>query len=206
MNKKKTLIILIVIAIVLVGAYIAYDQLSDNVAPGLLPDQNQSADTGGDKEDASPAEEADGENTGGKSGSAPDFSFVDADGNSYNLSDFFGTPIVLNFWATWCGPCRNELPEFDAASREYEGKVQFLIMDLADGVSESMETAVAFVEKNGYSFPVCFDTSLEGMKAYGISAIPVTVFIDADGNIASQSIGSMSGETLRKGIELIYQE
>ncbi len=206
MNKKKTLIILIVIAIVLVGAYIAYDQLSDNVAPGLLPDQNQSADTGGDKEDASPAEEADGENTSGKSGSAPDFSFVDAYGNSYNLSDFFGTPIVLNFWATRCGPCRNELPEFDAASREYEDKVQFLIMDLADGVSESMETAVAFVEKNGYTFPVYFDTSLEGMKAYGISAIPVTVFIDADGNIASQSIGSMSGETLRKGIELIYQE
>jgi thiol-disulfide isomerase/thioredoxin len=135
------------------------------------------------------------------------FSTTDFDGNPVTGEIFSqNTLTVVNFWATWCGPCRNELPEFDAASREYEGKVQFLIMDLADGVSESMETAVAFVEKNGYSFPVCFDTSLEGMKAYGISAIPVTVFIDADGNIASQSIGSMSGETLRKGIELIYQE
>ncbi len=206
MNKKKTLIILIVIAVVLVGAYIAYDRLSDRVTPGQLPDQNEPADTGGDKEDASPSEETDGENAGENSGTAPDFSFVDAEGNSYKLSDFYGTPVVLNFWATWCGPCRNELPEFDAASREYEGKVQFLIMDLADGVSETMETAVAFVQKNGYTFPVYFDTSLEGMKAYGINAIPVTVFIDADGNIATQSIGSMSGESLRKGIELIYQE
>ena len=205
MNKKKTLILVIILALVLVGAYIAYDKLSGKVSPGPIPVPEQeetvpSGEPGGDD----PADEAPGGDNESAKDPAPDFRFVDYDGNEYRLSDFRGTPVVLNFWATWCGPCRNELPEFDEASREYDGKIQFIMLDLADGVGDTVEAASGFVAENGFTFPVFYDTSLEGMQAYGINAIPVTVFIDADGNIAAKSIGSMSGDTLRQGIALIY--
>lgn len=205
MNKKKTLILLIVLALVLAGAYIAYDRLSGKVQPSQIPDQDQAADSGEKAEE--PESPGDGSDAGAPEPAketAPDFAFTDAEGREYKLSDFFGTPIVLNFWASWCGPCRNELPEFDEASRELSGKVQFIMMDIADGASETVRSGSAFIAENGYTFPVFFDTSLEGCEAYAINAIPVTVFIAADGSIAAQSIGSMSGDTLRQGIDLIY--
>ena len=205
MNKRKTLIILLVLALVLAGAYIAYGRLSGKVQPDQIPDQSQAADPAEKAEESDPsAGGEEPEDTGPDRDPAPDFVFTDAEGVEYRLSDFFGTPIVLNFWASWCGPCRNELPEFDEASGELSGKVQFIMMDIADGASETVGTGSDFIAENGYGFPVFYDTSLDGCRAYGISAIPVTVFIDADGNIAAQSIGSMSGETLRQGIALIY--
>ena len=89
---------------------------------------------------------------------APDFTVYDADGNEVKLSDFFGRPIVVNFWATWCSPCKREMPSFERMYEKYGEDVVFLMVNLTDGYQDTVKKASDFVEKNGYTFPVYFDT------------------------------------------------
>lgn len=132
---------------------------------------------------------------------APDFTVYDGEGRAFMLSDFKGKPVVLNFWASWCGPCRNEMPAFDQLYKENLGKVEFVMVNLTDGNYETVATASEFVTNSGYSFPVYFDTASEGAMAYSVQSIPTTYFIDADGNIVSYSVGSMDKQGLLKGIK-----
>lgn len=134
---------------------------------------------------------------------APDFTVLDGEGNEVKLSDFFGKPIVVNFWATWCGPCKSELPEFDEAFLEQGEDVQFLMVNLTDGTSDTVESVKTFVEEAGYHFPVFFDTAYDAATIYGISAIPLTLFIDSDGVIQAYANQAIDGELLQEGIDLI---
>lgn len=132
---------------------------------------------------------------------APDFEVLNESGGVTRLSYFKGRPVVINFWATWCPPCRQELPDFNKLAAEYADSVEFMMVNLTDGSRETVESVRKFTEKNGYSFPVYFDTKYSGASAYGIRSIPTTVVVDADGNIAAAHIGAMSGDMLRGYIE-----
>ena len=134
---------------------------------------------------------------------APDFTVYDAGGEPVHLSDFRGTPVVINFWASWCGPCQSEMPAFDAAAAEYEGQVRFLMVNLTDGSQETQATAQAFLDEQGYAFPVYFDLDLEAASAYGVYGIPVTYFVDAEGRAVAQARSAISAEVLEKGIGMI---
>ena len=134
---------------------------------------------------------------------APDFSVLNADGETVKLSDFFGKPIVLNFWASWCPPCKAELPDFEAACKEYDGEVVFLMVNLTDGQRETLEIAKDFIASQGYTFPVYFDTTYRAAYAYGISSIPTTYFINADGTLEAQATGMISAAQLEQGIRKI---
>lgn len=134
---------------------------------------------------------------------AADFTMTDRTGAQVRLSDFFGKPIIINFWATWCGPCQMELPYFDEAFGKYQDQIQFLMVDLADGAYETREGCIAFALDRGYSFPLYFDEFGEGSEAYGISAIPYTLVIDADGRIVDSHLGSMSSADLQKLIDAL---
>lgn len=131
---------------------------------------------------------------------APNFTVLDKDGNRIGLSDKFGKPIVINFWATWCPPCKQELPDFDKLYREYGNKVTFMMVNLTDGKRDTVDGTKNFVSKNGYTFPVYFDTAYEGFNAYNVSSIPQTTFIDKNGNIYTTRIGAMNEATLRSYI------
>ena len=131
---------------------------------------------------------------------APDFTVMDEEGNSVRLSDFRGRPVVLNFWASWCPPCRQEMPEFDSAYKELGGEVVFMMVDLTDGGRETVAVAKQFVEGQGYGFPVYFDTRGEAADAYGIMSIPATYFIDAAGRVVSSQVGALSKAGLARGI------
>ena len=137
---------------------------------------------------------------------APDFTVEDADGNLVKLSDFRGKPVVLNFWASWCGPCKAEMPEFEEAYHTYGDQIQFVMVDLVSGRSETKEMGMAVIQENGYTFPVFFDVNQEASAAYGLSAIPMTCFIDADGAIVMHQVGMLSAEGLEQGIQAILAE
>ena len=134
---------------------------------------------------------------------APDFTVVDGDGKEVKLSDYFGKPIVLNFWASWCGPCKSEMPEFDAVYLAQGEQIQFLMVNMTDGARETFDIARAFVTDAGYSFPVLYDVNQDAAMIYGISSLPTTIFIDAEGVMTAYAMGAINGETLQRGIEMI---
>lgn len=133
---------------------------------------------------------------------APDFTVYTQDGQAVKLSDYHGKPIVLNFWASWCGPCKSEMPAFQAAYEELGEQIQFLMVNLTTGY-ETMDTATAFLTEAGYTFPVLFDTQSSGAAAYRVSSIPATYFIDAEGNIVASHIGAMNEAALRAYLDKI---
>ena len=135
---------------------------------------------------------------------APDFTVYDAQGNEVKLSDYLGTPVVINFWATWCPPCREEMPEFQRAYVRYGYKIQFLMINVASG-GDTVSVAENFVQKKGYTFPVFHDTDFDAADTYNVTGIPTTYFISADGYIVSYVVGSISGDALNQEINKIRQ-
>lgn len=136
---------------------------------------------------------------------APDFTVYDTDGTARRFSDYvaLGKPIVLNFWASWCPPCRGEMPHFDEAYQTYSDRVTFLFVDMTDGQRETKEDATAFIEKEGYSFPILLDSDSDAASVYGIASIPTTVFIDADGMILGGIEGAMDADTLEQAMQTL---
>lgn len=134
---------------------------------------------------------------------ATNFTVYDGNGNAVSLSDYFGKPIVVNFWASWCGPCKSEMPGFDRMYQRYQGEVVFLMVDMVDGYRETKELGQSFVNKNGYSFPVFFDTKQSASYAYSVTSYPTTLFIDANGNVTKIKKGAMSESTLESEISAI---
>ncbi len=131
---------------------------------------------------------------------AIDFSFTDGDGKEYKLSDFYGKPTIINFFATWCPPCRAELPYFDAAFQSYSDRINFLVLDLVDSDSETVQNGLDFMASNGYSFPLYFDSNFEGYDAYGSGYVPVTVLISSNGGLVDSHIGGLSRGELQEMI------
>lgn len=132
---------------------------------------------------------------------ALDFTVYTQDEESINLSDFYGKPIVVNFWATWCGPCKSELPAFENLYKEYGEEVIFMMVNLTDGAQETVKGVSDFIMTYGYHFPVYFDTDMDAATTYSVYSIPATLFIDADGNIVASHLGAMQENTLRTYIE-----
>ena len=185
----KLLIWILAFAVVIVGAYVLYNNLSSQVALDGLVTQS-TADT-------------DPEETAAEANAAPDFTVYDAEGNAYRLSDFRGKPVVLNFWASWCGPCKSEMPDFEEACKEYGEEIHFVMVNLTDGSQETVKTASAFIASQGYTFPVYYDTDMDAAITYGIYAVPVTYFIDANGSVVTYAQGALSASNLQKGIDLL---
>lgn len=143
----------------------------------------------------------------GQTNMAADFTVTDMEGNTVKLSDSFGKPIIINFWATWCGPCKSELPAFDAAYTEYGDDITFFMVNLTDGYRDTVQSVKDFISDNGYKFPVYFDTEYSGAEAYRVSSIPFTVVIAKNGNVYRSHIGAMDASILNGYItELLESE
>jgi len=135
----------------------------------------------------------------------PDFKVLDIEGNTVKLSDFFGRPIILNFWATWCPPCKAELPDFNTAAAAHGDEVVFLMVNLTDGVRDTVNTVKEFVAANEYTFPVYFDTEYSAANAYRVSSIPTTYFINAEGAIIHSKVGIVSEDELSEMIRKLME-
>ena len=122
---------------------------------------------------------------------APDFELSNLDGQVVSLSDFRGKPIFLNFWATWCGPCRFEMPFIQ---KMYEELSSEGLVILAVNLQENPARVKKFVENLGFTFPVLLATNSEVPLAYNIRAIPATFFVDKNGIIQDIKMGAFANE------------
>jgi peroxiredoxin len=129
----------------------------------------------------------------------PDFTLETPGGELVSLSDFRGQVVVLNFWATWCMPCRAEMPEFQVLWEEHEARGDLML--LAVNLQESKTQVNGFVEDFGLTFPVVLDTSGEVLDEYGLPGLPGTFFIDAAGVLRARVLGPLSVDRLREGVE-----
>ena len=134
------------------------------------------------------------------------FTVYDTDGNAVSLSDMTGKPTVINFWATWCRYCVEELPIFHHYAKEYMDEINFMMVDLPDGYRETKEKALAFAKNEGYDFPIYFDSDGSASNAYQIQSIPMTLLIDRDGNLYKIHIGLMNEAALKQYIEILTDE
>lgn len=178
MKKKNIIIIVLVIVLLLGGAMLLYQHFAwqgSHIA----------------------TEE------GGENGltAAPDFTVTDLDGKTVSLKDFQGKPVIVNFWATWCHYCAEEMPHFEDVYQQYGEQIQILMVN----VQESPDTAKSFIENGHYSFPVYLDSSGSAAITYNATGLPATFFIDADGNAVAQAHGVLNREDLQQGIDLLIK-
>lgn len=158
--------------------------------------------SGGAQEDAGGAQEESGEIPVIP---APDFTLTDQYGETHTLSDYQGQTVFLNFWATWCGPCKMEMPDIQALYEEWdENAGDLVVLGVAGpgiGREGSAEDITAFLEANGYTYPVVMDDTGTLFYQYGISAYPTTFMIDPEGNVFGYVQGAVSREIMDDIVE-----
>ena len=180
--RKLSLILLLTITLLLTGC-----QSGNNAGnAGEANGEAAAGDTGGETESADPSGPiAEGD-------AYRDFTVSLADGGEFTLSDHEGKVILLNFWATWCGPCVGEMPAFEQLQETYG---EDLVL-LAVNSGEDEGTVKAFLEENGYTFPVALDPRYEVALLYPSDSIPYTVIIGADGKVAAIQLGAADADTM----------
>lgn len=188
-QSVKIIIVAVVFIVVLVGGVFAYNRLSENYT---------------EKETTVSAEinsTTQNRNNNNTKNTAPDFTVVDYSGKQTTLSEKVGKPVVINFWASWCGPCKSEFPAFENAYQNYGNDVEFMMINLTDGYQETVSSAKSYIDDQGYTFPVYYDTTMSAANTYSVFSIPRTLFIDKEGNIVENRTGALSEETLEQNIE-----
>lgn len=198
--KKSSIIVIIVCAVlftgIIAGSVLIYPILKDGF------NMSDFIGTGNNKEDTLPS---DAENEDENIADAADTSWAkgisvyDKDGNEVKLEDLSGKPVLLNFWATWCGYCIMEMPDLEEAYKKYGNEIQFLIVNTDDGIKNGEE----FIKSKGYTFPTYYDLEYKAAIAYGITSIPRTIAIDKDGNVLYNQPGMLTADSLESIIEMI---
>lgn len=134
---------------------------------------------------------------------APDFELVDLEGNKHRLSDYRGEGVFLNFWGTWCGPCKNEMPAMEKQYQSFEDKGVHI---LAVNMKESNLKVQSFKNQYGLTFPIAIDRDESVKVAYNIKPLPATFLINKDGIIEKIIKREMSENEIRAHMESIQPE
>ena len=177
---------------------VANSSNSDSTSSDPITDEVNSSETSPQNSEQSAESSSENKNQ------APNFTVYDLDGNEVNLTDFFGKPIIINFWASWCGPCKMEMPDFNEAYTNYKDEIEFLMVNMTDGSRETVEKASSFITESGYIFPVYYDTEYSAAITYSVTSLPTTYFINTEGEAVAHARGAIDAKTLQKGIDMIY--
>lgn len=209
MKKQTKIAIIAGLMLVVVGAAaILYENLASDYSPDNMVYTAEAGNVAATATNASnpPAGESTasaGDEVQQEVVRAPDFTVVDRDGKAVSLHSLEGKPVIVNFWASWCPPCKAEMPDFEAAYKQHGGDIQFMMVNMTDGGRETVTTAEQFIRQQGYTFPVYFDTEQDAAFTYGVSAIPTTYFIDAQGNLVAYAAGAITSQQLELGIAMM---
>ena len=174
---------------------------------GNVGDESSQQD-GSDGSGRESGQSQDDENGGGSGADTVDFALTDQHGTQHSISDYRGKVIFLNFWATWCSPCRMEMPDIQELYQEYEGmgeEAEVVFLSVATpgiGGEGTREEVIRFMEENGYTYPVLMDETGEVSAMFGISAYPTTYMIDREGKV----YGYVSGTLSRENMESIIRQ
>ena len=200
----KFVLLLLLLIVLLMASTIGYRFLSEHYFPQEIPftiaDEEATTLTD-DAQNTANTEENSSDSA--EITKVPDFTVYDMAGNAVSLYDCLGKPVVLNFWATWCGPCRSEMPAFEQMYQQYKDEVTFLMVNVTDGSRDTTENVTAFYEDSGYTFPIYFDTTLEAAGTYGAYSIPLTFFIEPNGTLLTYQMGAMNEDTLSQYMEFL---
>ncbi|NCC86796.1 MAG: redoxin domain-containing protein [Clostridia bacterium] len=191
MKNKTKIVGLVILLISILGiALFAYNKLSDsyNKQPQTTKSISQEKETASDDEYEQ----------------AFDVTIYNATGDQISLTSLFeGKPTIVNFWASWCGPCKSEMPEFQSVYESMGDEVNFVMINLTDNFRETQKNAEKFIGDNEYTFPVYFDKDMDASDNYAIYSIPTTLFINADGKIVNTHSGTLTEQQLIQGIDEI---
>ncbi|MBY7142483.1 TlpA family protein disulfide reductase [Virgibacillus sp. NKC19-3] len=194
---KKAILVLVVIGML---GWAVYDFTSSNDETSMEEDNS----SGGGEMTSPPAADEEVEETdevGTSVGQmAPDFQLKTMEGEEANLSDYRGQRVILNFWATWCPPCRAEIPDFQKLYNNED--VEILAVDLTE-TEESMEEVNAFVEEYEMTFPVLLDESSDVANTYQVMAYPTSYMIDSNGHIQYVAMGAMNYDLMVQELEKV---
>lgn len=191
-NLLKTVLSLVIMAVLLGGAYFVSSRNGN--------DDNNVTENNVAESSTPSVQDGEGSNTDSNLTPAIDFELSDLEGNKVKLSDYKGKIVFVNFWATWCPPCKSEMPEFNEANKEFEqnGDAVLLAVNLTTGGAqrETEERVRNFVKDNGYTMKVLLDKTGNVANKYNIYSIPTTYVIDKNGNISTYFEGAINKERL----------
>ena len=197
--KVKTLITwVILIGLIVMTLYTLWDNFKDNkIAPGIEERQIEVAD-----DSYKTAQELQA-NLVSRVPKAADFTLNDLEGNEVTLSEFRGKAVFLNFWASWCPPCKAEMPDIEQLYQETKD-TDLVILTINSG--EGATVAKRFMNENNYTFMVLDDHKGEVSDLYKVMALPTSLFIDKNGSLIETRTGAMNIDTMREYVELILTQ
>ncbi|GAA0085555.1 TlpA disulfide reductase family protein [Clostridium sp. CTA-7] len=183
-NKKRLITIVISLVLLLVIVKLGYNYLSEDVMPVETIDKKGTEETK----------------------KAPDIEVYNEAGETIKLSDYKGKkPVIINIWASWCGPCKSEMPYFEKAMKKYSDDVEILMINLTDGQRETKEKALKYIKENNFDMNILFDEKLSAANAYRVRGIPRTILIDIDGNIVVDKEGAVTETELNNYIKKLIK-
>ena len=137
---------------------------------------------------------------------APDFIMWDQQGDQTSLQEILeGKPAVINFWTSKCPPCKEEMPDFEELYQEIKDQVQFIMVDGVGCMGETEESGRAYVEEQGFTFPVYYDLEMDGVLNYGVRAFPTTYILNGEGRVVTGGSGMITKETLQELLEQVME-
>lgn len=196
----KRLIFLILSIVVIFGALYTvqnYNKSSNNSSPSQISQGNSNSGNGNSNTINNNAPEI---NQGTIKVKATDFKLKDLTGKEVSLSDFKGKNVYLNFWATWCPPCRGEMPDIE---KLYEETKDSNLVILGVDLGEDSSTVKSFIDNNKYNFKILLDSDQSVAAKYNINAIPTSFFIDKNGVIVSKKVGAMTLDEMKEYVKTL---
>ncbi len=193
---KNKIIIYISLAVILIICFIIYFKYSNSNEMYSNNKYNNAAIENTD--DSNNIDTSTNNITNSSASEIMDFSLKDINGNNINISDYKGKKVFVNFWATWCPPCNQEIPYINQISKENQDEIKVITVNLG----EEKDTVQKYIKQKGYDMTVLLDSNGDVADTYMIYSIPTSYLLDTNGNIVDKHTGTMSMEELKKFMEI----